>query len=138
MEDRFDSTSQTSTVFTHESRVFSLENESSQADTVLVDLKLESQESPQSPSLLEQDDILRQERVDIKIEPEITRNLLVASTDSNSNDIHLRDCNVSQSSAGSVFILSQPEATWIRDNAFINLSTPWIQRNETEQKQCVK
>ena len=53
MEDGFDSTSQTSTVFTHESRVFSLVD--SQAETVILDMKVESQDSPLSPSLLEND-----------------------------------------------------------------------------------
>ena len=138
MEDGFDTTSQTSTVFTHESRIFSLENDSSQDDTVLLNMKLESQDSPQSPSLLPTDDLEEPRNVTAEIGSDIGPNVMVASVDSHNSYINLKDCNVSTNSPSSDFIFSKPEATWVRDHAFVNLSTPWIQRNESDQKQCVK
>ena len=133
MEDGFDSTSQTSTVFTHESRVFSLVD--SQAETVILDMKVESQDSPPSPSLLENDYSQRQRNENMESVSDVNSNVLIASVDSHSNDMRLRDCNIFDNSTDSDF--GQPEATWVRENAFINLSTPWIQRNESEQKKCV-
>ena len=133
MEDGFDSTSQTSTVFTHESRVFSLVD--SQAETVILDMKIESQDSPPSPGLLERDDSQRQRNENVESVSDVNSNVLIASVDSHSNDMHLRDCNVHNNSTDNDF--GQPEATWVRENAFINLSTPWIHRNESDQKKCV-
>ena len=136
-DDDAEALSQTSTVFTHESRIFSLENVGSQEDTALLNIKVESQNSPRSPSLLHSRDTFKLEPDGIQNGDSINPNLLVASHDSFSEEIHLSDCNISSNSQGSDFILDKPEATWVRENAFINLSTPWIQRNEAEQRRCV-
>ena len=138
MDDDIETGSQTSTVYTHPSRIFSLEDDITDSDVLgVLDIKLESsQSSPRSPSLLQP------EREKIHTNNDLARqnihvNSMAATRNSESYEFHSNNCIVTSDNEESDFNYNEPEATWKEAQAFINLSIPWISRNESEQKRCV-
>ena len=135
MEDAFDTQSQTSTVYTHESRIFSHVSESLLADgsNTCLSIKLEPLDSPSSPNLLPDEENINEIGMENRNNQHVTGGHIEVK-DKHCSFLCLKRSNKSSSNAAENFNSNGPEATWAGQEAFINMASPWSQRTSEEKK----
>ena len=134
MESAFDTQSQTSTVYTHESRIFSHVSESLLADgsNTCLSIKLEPLDSPSSPNLFHNEENVNEIGLKNRNDKHIN-GANIEVKDKHSSFLCLKRSNTPTSNATENFNSNEPEATWVGQEAFINLSSPWSQRTSEEK-----
>ena len=135
MEDAFDTQSQTSTVYTHESRIFSHVSESLLADgsNTCLSIKLEPLDSPSSPNLLPDEENINEIGLENRNNQHVN-GAHIEVRDKHCSFLCLKRSNKSSSNATENFNSNGPEATWVGQEAFINMASPWSQRTREEKK----
>ena len=135
MEDAFDTQSQTSTVYTHESRIFSHVSESLLADgsNSCLSIKLEPLDSPSSPNLFPGEENVNEIGLENRNKQHIN-SAHIEVKDKHSSFLCLKRSNKPTSNATENINSNVPEATWVGQDAFIDLSSPWSERTHEDKK----